>query len=138
MKKFVYLLSVVTITMGITMPQMVTANSSQNEVVFAQDVKYQEIPKENVPVTVTESLEKDYSGYTVDKAYLGEDGSYKLDVSQAGVKYIIYYKENGELIKVEEPASEKIDKGIQEGNQDPKKGMEDLQEEVPDTVPDLK
>ncbi|MGV8090897.1 MAG: hypothetical protein AB2L24_03375 [Mangrovibacterium sp.] len=124
MKKVLYVLSAVVIILGMTMPQMVTANSAQNDVVVGQEVNYQEIPKENVPQTVTESLERDYSGYQIDKAYLGDDGSYKLDISQADVKYTIYYKENGELIKVEEPTSEKVEEGLQE-----------LKESVEDTIP---
>jgi hypothetical protein len=125
MKKVFYVLSAVVIILGMTMPQMVTANSAQNDVVVGQEVNYQEIPNENVPQTVTEALERDYSGYQIDKAYLGDDGSYKLDISQAGVKYTIYYKENGELIKVEEPTSEKVEEGLQE-----------LQESVKDTIPE--
>jgi hypothetical protein len=127
MKKVFYLLSAgVIIILGMTMPQVVTANLYPHDVVVGQEVNYQEIPKENVPQTVTESLEKDYSGYQIDKAYLGDDGSYKLDVSQADVKYTIYYKENGELIKVEEPASEKVEEGVQE-----------LQKDVKDTIPEM-
>jgi|GEM_PF-430637 len=123
MKKALLVVATVVFALGMTVTQKVAANSFEQGVFVTQDVKYQEIPTENVPETVTESLNKDYSGYTVDKAYLGDDGSYKLDVSQADVKYTIYYKENGELIKVEEPATEKIEEGVQ-----------DLQEEVKDTV----
>ncbi|MEN6455141.1 MAG: hypothetical protein ABFD10_12860 [Prolixibacteraceae bacterium] len=138
MKKVFYLLSAVAITLGMTMPQEANARSNENDLVIAQDVNYQEIPKENVPATVTESLGKDYSGYMIDKAYLGDDGSYKLDVSHGDVKYTLYYKENGELIKVEEPAGEKIEEGIQEGKQDVEEGVKDLQEGVKDTVPEMK
>ena len=138
MKKAFYLLSAVALTLGMMMPQMASAHSNQNDLAIAQDINYQEIPKENVPETITESLGKDYSGYLIDKAYLGDDGSYKLDVSQGDVKYIVYYKENGELIKAEEPVGEKIEKGIQEGAQDVKEGVEDLQKEAKDTVPDMK
>lgn len=111
MKKVVYLLSAVVVTLGMAMPKVVTANSIPNDSSVTKEVKYQEIPTENVPKAITESLANDYSGYQVDKAYLGDDGSYKLEVSQADVKHVVFYKENGELIKVEEPASEEPEQG---------------------------
>lgn len=120
MKKVVYLFSAITVAVGMAMlPQEAKANPSQNDLGVVQEVNYQEIPTENVPETVTKSLEKDYSGYKIDKAYLGDDGSYKLDISQGDVKYVVFYKENGELIKVEKPAGEEIEEGPrQEGVED--------------------
>ncbi len=138
MKKVVFFLSAVTIALGMAMPQAVSADPVQNMPVVSQEVNYQEIPAENVPETVTESLKKDYSGYQIDKAYLGDDGSYKLDISQGDVKYVIFYKENGELIKVEEPASQEIKEGVQEGADEMKEGVRNLEEEVKDTVPEMK
>lgn len=137
MKRAMLLLAVA-ITLGMMMPQAAGAYSDKNNPVVAQEVNYQEIPTENVPETVTESLGKDYSGYIIDKAYLGDDGSYKLDISQGDLKYIIYYKENGELIKVEEPLGEKVEKSMEKGAKDMKEGVRDLQEEMKDTVPDMK
>lgn len=132
MKKAVYYLSAAAIALVVALPVAATAGSVQQALAVAQEVNYQEIPTENVPETVTESLNKDYSGYLVDKAYLGDDGSYKLKVSQSDLKYIVFYKENGELIKVEEPTSEKLEEGIKEGTEKVEEGVEDLEQELPE------
>lgn len=132
MKTAASYLSAVAITLVIAMPVTATAGSMQEAAVVIQEVNYQEIPAENVPETVTESLNKDYSGYLIDKAYLGDDGSYKLKVSQSDLKYVVFYKENGELIKVEEPVSEEIEKGIEQGTEKVEEGVEDMKEELPE------
>lgn len=132
MKTVACYLSAVAITLILAVPATATAGPMQEAVIVNQEVNYQEIPTENVPETVTESLNKDYSGYLIDKAYLGDDGSYKLKVSQSDLKYIVFYKENGELIKVEESVSEEIEKGIEQGTEKVEEGVEDLKEELPE------
>ncbi|MEL7589189.1 MAG: hypothetical protein AAGU19_20925 [Prolixibacteraceae bacterium] len=132
MKTVACYLSAVAITLILAVPATATAGPMQEAVIVNQEVNYQEIPTENVPETVTESLNKDYSGYLIDRAYLGDDGSYKLKVSQSDLKYIVFYKENGELIKVEESVSEEIEKGIEQGTEKVEEGVEDLKEELPE------
>ncbi|MGD9557849.1 MAG: hypothetical protein AB7V25_12575 [Mangrovibacterium sp.] len=142
MKKSLYL-PAIALVLGLSAPQLVSAGSNRNETVISQDINYQEIPAGNLPETVTDALDKDYAGYTIDKAYLGDDGSYKLDVSQADIKYSIFYKENGELIKVEEPegqdvkqnieeGTEDIEEGVKEGTDDVEEGMDDAGNEIDD------
>lgn len=130
MKKAILYLSAAAITLVMAMPVAATAGSVQEKDIVVQEVNYQEIPTENIPETVMESLNKDYSGYLIDKAYLGDDGSYKLKVSQSDMKYLVFYKENGELIKVEEPASEEIEEGIDRGVEKVEEGVEDLNKDL--------
>ena len=39
-----------------------------------------------------------------DKAFLGDDGNYKVKVSMGDLKYVLFYTAKGELIKLEEPS----------------------------------
>ncbi len=150
MKKALYFSAAAVMMLIIAMPPVSAKTTTvRHSVEAVQDVNYQEIAVANVPETITEALSKDYSGYTIDKAYLGDDGSYKLDVSQASVKYSIFYKENGELIKVEEPTGKKLEENLREGTEDVrekakegtedvKEGVEDLNKDLHDTIPELK
>src|SRR5690606_39408593 len=49
------------------------------EVIFAQD--YTEVAKEELPDAIKAALGKDYAGAVVDKAYINEEGEYKLEVT---------------------------------------------------------
>lgn len=49
------------------------------EVIFAQD--YTEVAVEKLPDAIKTALERDYPGSVVDKAYVNEEGEYKLEVT---------------------------------------------------------
>lgn len=68
-----------------------------------KEASYTEIEVEAVPVLIDEALKEYFTDYVTNKAYKGDDGSYKLEVSKEEIQYILYYQENGELIKVEQP-----------------------------------
>jgi hypothetical protein len=72
----------------------------RNQVVY-RTVQYQEIKVGNVPAAITVSLSRDFFGYKVDKAYLGNDGNYKLLIRKEKVKFNIFCKKDGELIRME-------------------------------------
>ena len=109
MKKVV-LFSVAAVALGLMMPNMVSANSvtetNPSIVAQQQEVNYEEIETTALPEAISTALSKDYSGYTIDKAYKGSDGSFKVSVSSGEMKYDLFYSEAGELTKVEKPAVE--------------------------------
>jgi len=104
MKK-VMILSAAALTLCLALPQIAEATRTQNTEVFLQDqeVKYLEITNDKLPETITKMLSKDYPGYKVDKTFLGSDSTYKVAISKADKKYVLFYSEKGELIKVEQP-----------------------------------
>ena len=104
MKKTMILTAAV-LAFGFATPQVSKAMKVQNdiEVVQEKEVTYQEIKVEEIPEAVSKSISSAYVGYKIDKAFLGDDASYKVKVSMGDLKYVLFYKANGELIKVEEP-----------------------------------
>lgn len=98
------ILLAVAVMVGFAFPQTSIANQSDNDltIVMQQEVQYQEIAVEDIPDAVSEALGKDYSGFKVEKALKGDDGSYKIVVSKDDVKYALFYTEKGEIIKVEQ------------------------------------
>lgn len=105
MKK-VMILSAAALAIFLAMPQLAEAKTVQNEITVIQDkaVKYQEITAETLPEAVTKSLTKDYSGFVIDKVFLGDDGTYKVAVSKGDIKNVLFYSNGGEVMKVEKPA----------------------------------
>lgn len=113
MKKIMILTAAV-LALGFVTPQITNAMKAQNEIAVVQDkvVKYQEIKVAEIPVTVSKAITAAYAGYTVDKAFLGDDTSYKANVSMGDLKYVVFYTAKGELIKVEEPVKKKVEEPV--------------------------
>jgi hypothetical protein len=108
MKKVIILTAAV-MALNFVTPQVSNAIKSQNNmaVVDDKDDKYKEIKAEELPEAVTKSISNAYTGYKIDKAYRGEDDSYKVKVAMGDLNYSLFYDEKGELIKVEEPTAGK-------------------------------
>ena len=68
------------------------------EVIFAQD--YTEVAVEELPEAIKTALEKDYSGTVVDRAYINEEGEYKLEVTLSdGTAQELYVDAEGNWIQ---------------------------------------
>lgn len=87
----------------LALPQFSQATTVQNEVtaVEEKDVKYTEITVDELPQAVSDAIAKDYVGFKTDKALKGDDGSFKVKVSQGEDKSVLFYSANGELVKSE-------------------------------------
>lgn len=106
MKKVIVLTAAVMAFSFVT-PQVSQAMKVQNQmaVIDDKDDKYTEIKVEELPEAVTKSVSNAYTGYKIDKAYRGEDDSYKVKVAMGDLKYKLFYDAQGELIKVEDAAN---------------------------------
>ena len=112
MKKLIVLTAAV-MAFSFATPQVAQAMKIQNQmaVVDDQDDKFKEIKVEELPEAITKSVANAYTGYTIEKAFLGEDNTYKVKVAMGDLKYKLFYDAQGELIKVEDAAS-KDDKSL--------------------------
>ena len=108
MKK-IMVLSAAALAILLAMPQFAEATTVQNKMTVIQDkeVKYQETAPATLPETVTKSIAKDYAGYNIDKAYAGDDGSFKVAISKGEMKNVVFYNEKGDFVKIEKQAPEK-------------------------------
>lgn len=108
MKK-VMILSAAALMISLAMPQFTEATTVQyeNTIMQVKEVQYEEITVADLPEVVSAAITKDYAGYTTDKVFLGDDGTYKLAVSKEDVKEVLFYDAKGVLIKAEKPAPEK-------------------------------
>ena len=102
MKKLM-ILSAAALAIFLALPQFAAATTVQNETTVSQEkaVKYTEVAATTLPAAVTATLAKDYSGYAVDKVFLGDDGTYKVAISKGTVKSVVIFSSNGELIKTD-------------------------------------
>lgn len=105
MKK-VMIFSAVILALSYATPQVASAMKVQNESAFVQDkeVKYTEVKVEEVPEAVNKAIIESYAGFTIEKALLGDDGTYKVKVTKGDKKQVLFYTANGDLIKAEESA----------------------------------
>ena len=122
MKK-VIILSAAIMAFSFVTPQVAKAMKLQNQITVVEDKddKFKEVKVSELPEAVTKSISTAYTGSKIDKAYLGEDNSYKVKISMGELKYHLFYDAKGELIKVEEPTSKSDatmdkDKGMSPAN----------------------
>ena len=102
-------LSTVALAFCLTLPQAIMASINQDVIATNQvsNVTYKEITTDKLPEAVSSMISKDYQGFKIDKAYLGSDGNYKVEISKETMKYSLILSEKGEVIKVEQPAIKK-------------------------------
>jgi hypothetical protein len=100
MKKLM-ILSAAALAIFLAMPQLAEATTVQNETTVNQEkaVKFTEVTAATLPEAVTTTLLKDYAGYTVDKIFQGDDGTFKVIVKKDAVKTALLFTSKGELIK---------------------------------------
>ncbi|MFB6320184.1 hypothetical protein [Saccharicrinis sp. FJH54] len=103
MKKLMILTAAV-MTLGLSVPTISNATVHENSAVAAQqdEVTYKEITKDDVPEVITTALSEKFSNFTVDKYYLGSDGTYKVDVSKEDTKWALYFDKEGTVFKKED------------------------------------
>lgn len=69
------------------------------EFIIAQE--FTEIALEEVPTAITDALEKDYPGASLEKAYVNEESQYKLEVSmEDGSSKELYADAEGNWIEM--------------------------------------
>ena len=100
MKKLM-ILSAAAMAIFFAMPQFAEASTTQNSITVTQQkaVKYTEITAATLPEAVTGILTKDYVGYSVDKLFQGDDGTFKITLHKDAVKTVLLFTSKGELIK---------------------------------------
>jgi hypothetical protein len=105
----IMILSAAALAIFLAMPQLAEATTITNATTVIQEkaVKYQEVAPATLPEAITKALAKDYAGYTVEKAFLGDDGTFKVAVSKADAKNAVFFSATGDFIKIEKIAPEK-------------------------------
>ncbi|MBQ4913079.1 hypothetical protein J8L85_01430 [Maribacter sp. MMG018] len=100
MKKLVFAtaLAIGGLTLGTAATPIIFHDGIMEELIV-QDFK--EIAVSDVPSTVVTALETDYSGATLNKAYVNAEGQYKLEVSTAeGSNLELYADAEGNWIEI--------------------------------------
>ncbi len=98
MKK-ILILTATALVLGLSVPQYVSAKTSRDLQTAADEVKYTEIKVADLPDAVFNAIDQDYSGYTIEKAYIGTDGNYKVAVKNDKEEKVLYYSKDGEMVK---------------------------------------
>ena len=86
----------------LSLPRNTSADQLNTAEIMSEDVQYVEIESSELPQAVNDVITKDYAEYTVDKAYKGNDGTYKTVLSKTGDKLIVVFNEKGEVVKTED------------------------------------
>ncbi|MGJ5640629.1 hypothetical protein [Formosa sp. S-31] len=60
--------------------------------------EFSEITINNLPVSILEAVQKDFTGADIDQAYVNELKEYKLELSLDGVVKVVYADQNGNWI----------------------------------------
>lgn len=107
MKKGIIAAAAIVVVGMTSVSTSVNANPASQQIIISQDdVQYTIIKTDELPAAVNKSLKEGYSDYTVDQAYKGSDGSYKVDLSKATEKVSVYFNADGKFLKIEQAAKE--------------------------------
>ena len=100
MKK-IMILSAAALAIFLAMPQLTEATTVQNNITVIQEkaVTYKESTPAALPEAAVKILTKDYAGYTVEKIFIGDDGSFKVALAKGTVKSVVFFSATGELVK---------------------------------------
>lgn len=63
--------------------------------------EFAEIEVAKLPQAVSEAVQKDYAGATIDKAYVNDKEEYKLEISKDGASQTLYADKEGNWIEKE-------------------------------------
>ncbi len=107
--KRIMILPAAALTICLALPQFSQAMTVKNEVTAFQEkeVKYTEITADQLPEEVSKAIAKDFVGFKTEKAFKGDDGTFKVKVIKGDEKSVLFYSANGDLIKSEKAKSEK-------------------------------
>ena len=101
----IMILSAAALAIFLAMPQFAEASTVKNATSTIQKtVKYQDISPASLPEAVTKSIVKDYAGFAIATASLGDDGSFKVAITNGETKNLVFYNEKGEFVKIEKTA----------------------------------
>ncbi|MCM5663812.1 hypothetical protein [Galbibacter mesophilus] len=75
-----------------------STEGNDTRITIAQD-DYKEIAVAEVPAAIIEALEADFPGAELTKAYVNEEGTYKIEVTTETTTGHLYANENGEWIE---------------------------------------
>lgn len=99
MKKLIFATALALGSLTAVSAATATLHDDIMDVVMEQDFK--EISVSDLPAAVTEALERDYAGATVDKAYVNESEQYKLEVTlEDGTTGTLYADAEGNWIEM--------------------------------------
>ena len=102
----IMILSAAALAIFLAMPQLAGAATVQNATTVIQEkiVKFQEIAPATLPEAITKSIVKDYAGFAIATAFLGDDGTFKVALTNGDAKNVVFYNEKGEFVKIEKTA----------------------------------
>ncbi|MFA5326732.1 MAG: hypothetical protein WC384_02975 [Prolixibacteraceae bacterium] len=105
--KSIITISATIAVLSLSNPKIVQANKIlvRYNIIQDNEAEYREITIAEIPEVVTKTLEKEYSGYVTQKAFRGNDGTFKIVVSKGKTKEILVLNKKGEVIKVKVPES---------------------------------
>ena len=80
----------------------VIPDTTQKEVLFSlltrADVVWTEIEVADLPDAVKNAVAKDYEGYTIEKAYKGDNDQYKMELKKEEKTVTVIYDKDGKFI----------------------------------------
>lgn len=107
MKKGLMILAIAVSFGLINLQSMMAMNMVPDTALVAdKDVKYEEIKTTELPATINESVQNSYAEFTIVKAYLGGDGTYKVKLKKDDKYKIVYYSADGKLKEAQESKQE--------------------------------
>ena len=102
MKK-ILIVSAVALMCSMSISTSVSAANIVSETsLVKEDVKYEEVKAEELPTAVQTALAELYSDCKILESFIGNDGSYKVNLSNAEGDIAAYFDIKGEFVKQED------------------------------------
>ena len=80
------------------------SNHKNNNTAFVaqDDVKYNEIKVEELPEAVSKAIKNGYTDYTVSKAYMGSNNTYKVSLTKNKETINVLFNADGDFLKIDQ------------------------------------
>ena len=101
MKKGI-IVAVAIMLVGISTPKMIFAENTNIETCIVQEeVEYNKIDIDQLPADIISAVQQSFKESTIENAFVGTDGSYKLVVKEDKKMSLVYFSKDGKFIKSE-------------------------------------
>jgi len=95
--KNIFLTAALVLALGVN--ANVTNTTATKAVTEKQEKEYKKIETAKIPAAVKQEIDTKYEGYAITEAAASADGEYKISLTKAAKKVIVYYNSAGEYVK---------------------------------------
>ena len=108
MKTNIFVLAAIAVLLGLSLPQNVSAKNIKYELTAENEnqITYVEIKATEIPEEIGVTIAREYPGFAIEKSMKGNNGTYKMVISEDNIKKVLIFDKHEKLIRAKESSSQ--------------------------------